>query len=223
MKGKRTIGVTLGILGILAILALLLFTFVSQEHHGLPLTRKEVKELTQKAERGDREACYRLSVYYAEDEQKALYWLRKGAVYGDPRAQYSLYGILKKRPGSQEEAIQLLKKAAEQQYAFAQLVLGRSYRDGDIAVRDSKQAEYWFRKAANNGETSAMLDLSRLLTEKHKDKAGLSEAYKWSVLALSGSNEESLFAKELRQQQTAIIRKAKELGFNELALSGKKE
>jgi len=223
MKGRRIIAVTLGIVCILIIFVVLLLTLFFQEHHGLPLSHKEVKELTQKAERGDREACYRLSVYYVEDEQKTLYWLRKGAAYGDPRAEYGLYGILKKQPGSQEEAIELLKKAAVQEYEFAQWVLGRSYRDGDIVVRDLKQAKYWFRRAANNGETSAMLDLSKLLTEMHKDKVGLSEAYKWSALALSQSDQKSVFANEVRQQQIAIIEKAKGLGFDKFTLSGKKE
>ena len=215
MKIKKVIIIILTALAILVILAVFFFLLFSQSHRGLPLSEKEVSQLTRLAESGDIGACRCLSAYYVEDDEKALYWLRKGTEYGDPTAQYNLYSELKNKSAEdKKEAVELLKKAAVQNYCTAQWTLGQLHRDGDIVERNLKKAEYWLRRAINNGCDLAMIDLSKLLAETRHDETGLVEAYQLLGFLLYQSNSGSTFAKNLRQQQEIIIEKAKKQGVD---------
>ena len=53
-------------------------------------------------------------------------------------------------------------KAAEQGLAGAQSNLGVCYSEGRGVPQDDKQAVFWFRKAAGQGDTEAAERLKRL-------------------------------------------------------------
>jgi hypothetical protein len=146
-------------------------------------TPNEVKRLTQKAENGDGTACFCLAYYYTSDEEKSNYWIERGAINGSPDAQYSMYGILKEMPEQATEAVRWLIKAAEGRDLVAPVTLGNIYRNGELGQKvDLSRAERWYRIAAQNGLQSATGDLADILRERHNDKKGLLEAYKWATI-----------------------------------------
>ena len=49
-----------------------------------------------------------------------------------------------------------LKKAAEQNYIYAEELLADKYYEGVYIVKDVKAAIYWYEKAANQGSVYAM-------------------------------------------------------------------
>ena len=64
-----------------------------------------------------------------------------------------------------ESAVQYYTRAAELGNAEAQYKLGCCYETGDGVEKDLKEAEYWFRKSAEQGEEQAQAALKRLCAE----------------------------------------------------------
>jgi uncharacterized protein len=64
-----------------------------------------------------------------------------------------------------EEAVRLLRKAAEQGYGIAQNNLGNVYEYGLGMPKDLAEAVRWYRKAAKYGHEGAKANLKRLGTE----------------------------------------------------------
>lgn len=54
------------------------------------------------------------------------------------------------------------KKAAEQNIIAAQYNLGICYKNGDGVPQSNKEAKYWFRKAAAQGDRDAQIMLEKL-------------------------------------------------------------
>jgi len=122
-------------------------------------------ELRTAAERGDKEAQYKLGNIYHQDAAKttrdftqAVYWYRKAAEQGHAAAQYYLgffyengYGGLTK---DQKQAVYWYRKAAEQGYIEAQFCLAECYNNGYGVTKDQEQALYWYRKVAEQGSSS---------------------------------------------------------------------
>jgi len=142
-------------------------------------TDEELQELIKKAENGDIQTQYKLGGYYwgngfIRDKEKAEFWLLKAAEQRLSEAQYQL-GVLynhailfKKNPN--EKALTWSKieywwlKAAEQENIYAQYMLGVKYdssnKDNDsIIKKDDEKAVYYFKKAAENGNDKAQLEL----------------------------------------------------------------
>ena len=64
-----------------------------------------------------------------------------------------------------ETAVKLYKEAAEQGNEKAQFNLARCYAIGEGVEKDLKEAEYWFRKAAERGLEQAKAALERIGAE----------------------------------------------------------
>lgn len=217
MSIKRIAIRSLYVFAALIIVLVLLFFLLAQEHTPLHLTRTELSKIVELAEKGDADACWVLSYYYMEEEDKELYWVRKGVNYGDPRAKYSLYNIIKSRRIVIEgiDALFLLNEAAEQNFKNAQMELARIYRE----EKNLDKAEYWFRRASNLGSEFAMEDLSKTLLTRYRDYDSIVEAYKWVTISLMRDpNKNSGFAARDRKIQDEIIKRAKSLGFNTVKL-----
>ncbi len=187
---------------------------------GKPLTEKELRELEEKGNKGDKEALACLFDYYIyEDYDRALFWARIGDKFNDARSRYLLGGILvdSNNPNEQKEGVALLKKAAEQNYWLAQTVLARLYKDGKVVQKDFRETEKWFRKAALQGVRHSMLALCELMTNRAKDISTLSEAYGWTFLMLKRTTSKwsKPFIDEVHEAQHKIIKKAKELKIDE--------
>jgi TPR repeat protein len=105
------------------------------------LTGAQVTNLTQKAQFGDRDAAFKLYLFYNEiklDRDTSLKWLTKAAECGDAGAQYEI-GL-----------------------AYD----GEFYPD----LIDMAKAKYWFRRAADNGNIDAKSKLAELQMENANGK-----------------------------------------------------
>ena len=110
---------------------------------------------------------------YASDQ----YWMLKNVI-----ADESL--TLAERKAAATE----LESLAETGDAHAQYFIGKLYRDGDVLIPDSVNAQYWFSKAAQQGLVHAQYALGKLLltsdVEVHDVDAGL----RWLELAAQNSS-----------------------------------
>ena len=197
-----------------------------------PFNYIEVKKLNKLAESGDGEACWCLSGYYVgiKDEDESEYFLRRGALLGEPRSQYLVADILMHKRDVKDinDGLEYLEKSAMQEYADAQRTLGKLYWDGKLVSRNIVSpnltlSEYWYRKAAYNGHEFAMYELSKILADTHSDKNNLIEAYKWLEIAVLRSNPKSAFYQDIAKQKISVINKMTILGFDSLALKNAAE
>jgi TPR repeat protein len=189
--------------------------FSEQRHSGLPLKGSQVDKLTRAAANGDAEACWALYLYYVEDDEKNAYWLRKAVEYGRLRAFTHLASRLQTQGREGRlKALDLLSKAAEQNFADAQGELGEWYRDGKMVTKDLDTAEYWLRRAATNGALTSMRDIAKLLVNTHQEYRSLVEAYTWTVVLSVRAPQNSGYAKDAGYIRDDITKKAKDLSFN---------
>ena len=143
---------------------------------GVKDQKSAISLLTKAAEKNDAAAQSMLGLCYAEGSggvevngKSAVHWLTKAARQDEAEAQYSLFKVYflgKIVPKNVPLAIEWLKKSAGKNPA-AQFALGACYWNGDGVARDQVQAEYWFRKAAENGHQQAKETLKQI---QQKDK-----------------------------------------------------
>ncbi len=135
---------------------------------------------------GDPYAQARLGYIYdmAEENEQAVIWYRKAAEQGDAAGQQGLAEMYLNGEGVKrnvEQALALMKKAAEQDYLPSIVLLARTYETGakDLEVDLPQSLGYW-RHAAGLGEQQAML---RMANAYRKGELGLeadeTEAAKW--------------------------------------------
>ena len=99
---------------------------------------------------------------------KSVYWARKAAAQGNPRAETNLgfyhesgYGGLRKNPA---KALYWCRKAAAQGYPRAESNLGFYHESGYGGLRKNPaKALYWYRKAAAQGYKPAVAALREML------------------------------------------------------------
>lgn len=152
------------------------------------------------AELGDAYAQSRLGYIYdkSEENEAAVIWYSKAAEQGYAAGQQGLAEMYMNGEGvmrDMEQGLALMKKAAEQDYLPAILVLARTHEQGaeGVAVDLSLSLGYW-RRAAALGEQQAML---RLANAYRNGELGLgiddAEAAKWQKklddAKLSGNNK----------------------------------
>jgi TPR repeat protein len=137
-----------------------------------PERKRFFKEFTARARRGDRKAQSTLGLNYLDsampDRIQALYWFEKAARAGDAWSQCMAGSLYYLRGGSKNEARAFMwyKLAAEQvgpnpsEAQPALTALGVMYADGRGTRADPTQAVVWLRRAANKGDTDALLRLA---------------------------------------------------------------
>lgn len=110
---------------------------------GFLLSPAEVKDLEQCAERGDRDAAFRLSFHFvsAEDNERARYWQLVAARNGHPVAQYNRWFDLKDKMdcASMEEALTWPTNSAASGFQDAQRAL-KHYEQQVESCRPTPQA-----------------------------------------------------------------------------------
>ncbi|MDX2236312.1 MAG: toll/interleukin-1 receptor domain-containing protein [Hyphomonadaceae bacterium] len=105
---------------------------------------------------GDALATYQLSALTrAADPAEADVLLRRARDGGDPRAQTDV-GLAHLAAGEDGQALDLLRRAADQGYLPAQVALAGLYRDGRGAVRDAQEAMRWCQQAAEGGSPAGL-------------------------------------------------------------------
>ncbi len=221
MKTKYKIAYCAIGLGSVLVAAIVWFIFFTGRYQTADLVNINIIQLwqlTKKAEEGNGEACWCLSLYYDDDVNKQEYWLRKSSEYGSAQAQYKLASILLRRKDSSlTEVMDLLQQSAVQSYALAQNSLGYLYAKGTLDMTipwarpmvqiDMNRAEYWYMQAAMNGYEDAMVEYAKLLSEINVTSSRLIEAYKWLEIASIGIRPNTTFAKNIDYQEIIIVTK----------------
>jgi len=147
------------------------------------------KELINRANQGDAQAQYDLSIKYQHRKPgEALRLFEESAKNGHARAQLEL-GIKYKEGNNVEknlvQGFHWLEQAAEQGLADAQFELGYCYMTGQGINEDDIKAFNWFEKAAANGSTNArtfksLADVQYKMALDNKDPA---KAITWFIKA----------------------------------------
>lgn len=107
-----------------------------------------------------------------KDERVAFDWVTKAAAGGDAHDLMVLSAYYWDGTGTPKDHVKsmsLLRKAAVMGDPMAQLRLGRAYANGHGgAPKNGEQAEYWIRRAADQGEEEAQAIMTRVLDERAK-------------------------------------------------------
>lgn len=147
---------------------------------GLGVTRDMAKaeELYQQAaNQNDANAMFALAMIKlsqsstgAESEKaskhaEAISWLEKAAAANHPLANYNLAVALlgSRRNVDLVRAVDLLRKAAEQEVPDAQYALAVLLREGQGVLQNSIEAGQWMSRAATNGSLTAQVELAIML------------------------------------------------------------
>lgn len=159
------------------LIALLLYSFAvsAETPESTERGRNALRELTERAEKGDGEALYRLA--YVHDigydtipidtiASTRLYRLAAEAGYA-PAQNYLGYRLILGEgiPADPDEGLEWIEKAALSGDVKAANNLGALLAEGKLVVPDREKALYWFGKAADAGLPSAMTQLADLLSE----------------------------------------------------------
>jgi TPR repeat protein len=158
---------------------------ISYRTHWLQLLRSQAERASQEdepylanrlweqlAQAGDRDAAYRLGLFYdvaagdERDAQRAVYWYRRAAVAGEIHAQHNLGVAYAKGDGVSmniNEAIKWWTQAARHGNADSQYNLGILYAVGEYGIKpDIERAKHWWHKAALHGDAMAQYNLGTL-------------------------------------------------------------
>ena len=101
---------------------------------------------------------------------------------GLPDAQFALgrmYDVGEEVTQDHARAIELYKKAAEQEHDQAQHNLGHMYYSGHGVPKDDRQAISWYTRAAENGNENSQFNLGIMYDEGDGVNQDLNEAHKW--------------------------------------------
>ncbi len=77
-----------------------------------------------------------------------------------------------------------LKRSAEQAHLDAQYALARMYQHGSLGYSEYRKAVLWYRRAANQGLTGAMIYLAGMIGDRRYGDYDIMEAAKWGMLFL---------------------------------------
>ena len=135
------------------------------------LTRGQIKEWLEAAEKGDAWDKYNVGRMYRDGEgmpksaTNAAVWFRKSADAGYAKAQYHLGMAYQDGEGvakAAAEAAQWFEKASEQGYAKAQEKLGYMQWKGEGGAKNLVTAHKWLALAAAGGEHKAAKGVKKL-------------------------------------------------------------
>lgn len=146
---------------------------------------------TKSADQGNADAqyalgdCYTYRQYCEEpNPTEAFKWYKKAAEQecADGKFQYKLGRCYERGYGvgqNMGQALECYRKAAEQNYADAQLRLGLFYKDGEGVEKDLSQAVVWFKKAAQSDNADAMSYLGDCYYHGWGAEKDVMEAFRW--------------------------------------------
>ena len=155
--------------------------------------RKLFEETKIKAESGDAPAQYDLGCLYksgrgvAKDMVAYQGWVRKSAEHGFAQAQVTLAGFLSSdtnSPNNKNEAFAWLSKAADQDYALGQFMLGYEY----YRARDYGNALIWLNKAADKRWYAADYQLGMMFLDGKGVEKDYQKAYSYFYPAALAGN-----------------------------------
>ncbi len=148
----------------------------------------ELQALVPRAQAGETDAQYALGMAYANgtgvrmDAKEAERWLSRAAESGSAPAQYAL-GAQLQTDRRFAEAVPWLERAAAQQHAGANLLLGKVYDQGLGVMRDSYKAMQYYEAAANLKSSEAMWNISLMFDEGRLGQKNPLHACIWGMRA----------------------------------------
>lgn len=123
---------------------------------------KQIADLEAKAAKGDGEAAFELSKWYADDEatrDKSLEWVKKAAELNYPEAQFAMGYFLTNGlgfPKDERQGFEYYLKAANQGNPAAQASVGDEYLLGGLVKKDEKEALRWYQLSAKQDFATAV-------------------------------------------------------------------
>lgn len=176
--------------------AVLLWLFVATAAslYGQPTEaeRKQFKEVSALADKGDAEAQLALAFLYSRglgvdrNPKKAVKWCHKAAEQGLARAQWQLSLYYANGEGvkmDKVEGARWVRRAADKGLAEAQFNLGLCYANGEGVDRNTAEAAAWYRKAADQGLPEAQAELGNCYLEGNGVPKDIPEGLRWTRLA----------------------------------------
>lgn len=100
-----------------------------------------------------------------QDLAKKLFFAKRAAKNGNPKAQFDLAMMYATGQGVQKNeriAFNLFHKAARNNYTEAKYYMGLSFLKGKGVKKQPELARYWFKLAAKQGHTKALQYLSQM-------------------------------------------------------------
>lgn len=132
-----------------------------------------------------------------DDSERANPQLHQAAKNGDAKAQYQLGMDLiqsawqHSEPLAMIEAVDWIRKAAEQEQVDAQLMLGALYEKGRGLIQDYQRAYDWYMRAARQGNALAMERLGLIFARGRGVEQDLEQAYVWLNLAAARGDHDA--------------------------------
>lgn len=170
----------------------------------------------QAAEKGHPSAALRYGMALADgsgvkrDAVAAHRWLIHAQQSGIPEAALALADMAARTPASRDKAmnekilhsvITWLEVAANAGVPSAQFKLANAYYAGAGVTRDLAQAQLWYGRAAQQGQTEAQNAFGIMLVSGAGGAADPVEGYKWLLLAERGGHPESRTIREKTIEQ----------------------
>ena len=146
-----------------------------------------VRWLKSAAEQGDVNSLFNLGIIHERglgvdrDLEEAALWFWQAAEMGDAGAKVKLGTMLIKGDGFSSESgvVEVVRASADRGVPYAQAFLAKLYLDGTGMEPDDLLAEKWFRRAAEQGDESAMFNLCEMLLEDRTRETAEEEAAGW--------------------------------------------
>jgi len=142
------------------------------------------------------------------DEQYAE--LKRLAESGNAEAQYEM-GNWHSENGPKPDlprSVEWLRKAAAQNHAKAQFLLGHAYAKGKGVPKNENEAKAWYEKAAQQGEPMAQHSLGLLLHPTSKTSVqNHAESFKWFQKAAAGGYADAQFMLGIEYEFGVIVPK----------------
>lgn len=154
-------------------------------HGGVPPIEKDrekaAKFIKPYAANGSAVAQRLLGNYYyyeADDEEKALEWYLKAADGGDCEAMVEAADIYAYKDDVEAQKA-LLLKAAEKNYADAEIDLGIISYETDDGTFEYDKAMYWYKRAAEHGSDTACCYIGEMYLKGEGVEKDGEQAFKW--------------------------------------------
>lgn len=203
-------------IAILSVLFLCTFSFIHAQRKNIskqqprrnavqsykaPLELSKDTSLLKKAIEGDSDAQWQVGLCYywgkrgvESDKNKAIEWLEKSSVQGNPIAKMLIADYTDNPDSLYKEACKGLEIRAREGDAAAQYYLAECYSSGDGVEKNDKEALKWYTLSANKGYSNAQRVLAMLYINGYGGvKQSKSEAIKWYKLAAQNGNDEAQY------------------------------
>jgi TPR repeat protein len=123
-----------------------------------------------------------------EEVDRALAAVRALAAAGDPVAQFSLGAMLYFGGADTAQAIEWIRKAAEQQHPSAEFQMGQVYDFGFGVEQSDREALAWYRRSAEHGSAAGQRAVGDFYQKGRAVTADAAEAARWYRLGADGDD-----------------------------------